>query len=994
VQKLTKKFYQLFFISTIFLTNMTFGQSGNISGKVTDSQTGEPLPYSNILLVSTGFGTSAKVDGTFSIRNIPEGKYTIRVSYIGYKKIEETVEIVRNKTVELNFLMEPESLEGETVVITAQAIGQQHAINEQLNSLSVKNVVSSARIEELPDANAAESVSRLPGISLIRTGGEGSQVVVRGLSPQYNQVTIDGVELNGNVDSDPIDAVNGGSRSTTNDRATDLSMISSNMLGSIEVIKAITPDMDAAVLGGVVNFGMRKAAKGFVIPKFEIISQGSYNKLKNSYKNYKFVGSAEERFLNERLGVFVQANVEERDLSANELNVDYVLEDKSKGDLGLPVLNTMSLTDVVRTRNRYGGTVTLDYEHSGGSIGFMNFLSISDTKVINRTEEYPSDNGWLTHGVSNSPYKLTTFSNLLNIKQKVSIFDADIKFSHSYSQRETPGTTNFSFLQPGAVNPGDVPQLRKLTPQALSAHVIHNPSAAFLQTITFANSFSNDRAYTGSLDLKTDVTFSHLITGFLKFGGMYQYRKRSYNYDYWYGSMYDDGQTVVLAMANELNVKTMPLGGGGGALKTLAYDDFLDNSYDYGSFLNGDYKLGTPANIDLILKAGDIARAHAGTNPAQVGFKYQVASSKAHDYSGDEIKDAAYAMFVTNIGSDITIIPGVRYQNLTTNYNGIRGIALIAGRLQYTTSSEKLSHGYLLPMAHIKYRPLSWLQIHFAYTNTLNYPAFSEITPNYLIGESSISYNNFRLKPARSENYDLALSVYNNEIGLFTVDGFNKNIKDLIFATGATFPTKEKMSQEFPEFPVNYLAGREFDTYINNPNTINLYGVEVDWQTHFWYLPQPLSGIVLNVNYTHIFSDAKYPRTERVSLGYDPYTGTEKYVYVDTFYTSRLLNQPNDIFNISTGYDYKGFSSRFSIFYQDNVFKTPSFWLQERVHSDKYLRLDLSVKQDLPWYGIQVYFNLNNITGENDVDLNEKTAFPAGTQRYGMTGDVGVRIKF
>ena len=260
MQKLTKKFYQLFFISTIFLTNITLGQSGNISGKVTDSQTDQPLPYSNILLVSTGFGTSAKVDGTYSIRNIPEGKYTIRVSYIGYKKVEETVEIVRNKTVELNFRMEPESLEGETVVITAQAIGQQHAINEQLNSLSVKNVVSSARIQELPDANAAESVSRLPGISLIRTGGEGSQVVVRGLSPQYNQITIDGVELPGNVSSGP------------NDRATDLSMISSNMLGSIEVVKAITPDMDAAVLGGVVNFGMRKAAKGTSNPSFEVIT--------------------------------------------------------------------------------------------------------------------------------------------------------------------------------------------------------------------------------------------------------------------------------------------------------------------------------------------------------------------------------------------------------------------------------------------------------------------------------------------------------------------------------------------------------------------------------------------------------------------------------------------------------------------------------------------------------------------------------------------------
>lgn len=979
MNKNIKAIYQSFFIFFI-ITNCIFGQSGNISGKVTDSYTGDPLPYSNVFLVSTGFGASTKADGRYSIQNIPIGKYIIRVSYIGYKTLEMPVEIISNKTIEMNFKLTAESLEGQEVVITAQAVGQQHAINEQLNSLTVKNVVSSARIQELPDANAAESVSRLPGISLIRTGGEGSQVVVRGLSPQYNLVTIDGVELPGNVSSG------------LSDRATDLSMISSNMLGSIEVIKEITPDMDASVIGGTVNFGMRKAEKGENVPLIGITTQGNYNSLRKSYNDYKVVGSVEKRFLDQKLGVFVQGNIEDKNLGANELDVNYTLLDKSKGDLGLPVLNTMRLADVNRTRNRYGGIITLDFVHNSGEIGFMNFLSINDTKSVTRSETYPSDNGYITYNVSNGPYKLITFSNLLSEKQKIAFFDADIRFSHSYSERKAPGSTTFSFLQPGGINATDVPELRQLPPRELATHVHHDPSAGYLQSISFASSNSQDRTFTGSLDLKTDITISDLISGSVKFGGSYSYRKRSYDYEYWFGSMFDDGQTVVLAIADQLNLKTVPLGTGG-PLRTLAYDDFLDSNYDFGSFFNGDYTIGPPANIDLILKAGDIARANAGTNPSQVGFKYQVASSKASDYSGSEIKDAAYTMFVMNIGPDITFIPGVRYQNLTTNYTGIRGIALIAGQLQYTNAEEKLSHGYFLPMINLKYKPLSWLQFLFAYTNTLNYPAYSIITPKYLIGESTISYNNYRLKPARSENFDFVLSIYDNEIGLFTVDAFKKNIQDLIFSSGATYPTVEQVAEEFPEFPTSYLAGREFYTYINNPNTINLYGVEMDWQTHFWYLPQPFSGLVLSVNFTHIFSDAKYPRTYRVSLGYDPYTGMEEYAYVDTFYTARLLNQPDDIFNISAGYDYLGFSTRFSVFYQDNVFKTAAFWPQERVHSAKYLRFDLSVKQTLPWYGIQVYFNLNNITGEDDIDLNERTAFPAAREHYGMTADLGIRVK-
>ena len=58
-----------------------------------------------------------------------------------------------------------------------------------------------------------------------------------------------------------------------------------------------------------------------------------------------------------------------------------------------------------------------------------------------------------------------------------------------------------------------------------------------------------------------------------------------------------------------------------------------------------------------------------------------------------------------------------------------------------------------------------------------------------------------------------------------------------------------------------------------------------------------------------------------------------------------------------------GFSLRLSLLYQDNIFKRPDFWLQQRVLSAKFTRWDLSVKQNLPWFGMQLYFNINNING-------------------------------
>ena len=115
------------------------------------------------------------------------------------------------------------------------------AINKQLKSKSIKNIISSDKIQELPDANAAEAVARVPGYQLKKKWRR-NKVVIRGLSPKYNKITVNGVNL-ASTDSD--------------DRSTDISMISQYMLEEIEVIKAGTPDLEADVLGGTVNFKLK-----------------------------------------------------------------------------------------------------------------------------------------------------------------------------------------------------------------------------------------------------------------------------------------------------------------------------------------------------------------------------------------------------------------------------------------------------------------------------------------------------------------------------------------------------------------------------------------------------------------------------------------------------------------------------------------------------------------------------------------------------------------
>ena len=259
-----------------------------ITGTVRDTVTGDPLLGANVFLVGTSFGDAADKNGSYSFSNVPSGDYLIKATYIGYTTKEDSITVTDGQDLTYDFGLSYTAIEGEMVTVSVQARGQMSAINQQLSSRSIVNVVSADRIQELPDANAAESVARLPGVSIQREGGEGNKVVIRGLSPKYNAVTINGIRM-ASTDSD--------------DRSTDLSMISQYMIEGIEVTKAATPDKDADVLGGTVDFKIKKAPEGF---KYNFIAQGSNNALRQTYNDYKLVADVSNRFVGNRFGIVGQ----------------------------------------------------------------------------------------------------------------------------------------------------------------------------------------------------------------------------------------------------------------------------------------------------------------------------------------------------------------------------------------------------------------------------------------------------------------------------------------------------------------------------------------------------------------------------------------------------------------------------------------------------------------------------------------------------------------
>jgi hypothetical protein len=121
-------------------------QSGTIAGEIVDTQTGGSLPGATVRIDGTLFGTAADLEGRFRLPGVPAGPVTLIVSYVGYDTKEVGVDVPAGDRVNIEIALEAEVVRGEEVIVTAQLVGQTQAINSQLSSNTIVNVVAPERI--------------------------------------------------------------------------------------------------------------------------------------------------------------------------------------------------------------------------------------------------------------------------------------------------------------------------------------------------------------------------------------------------------------------------------------------------------------------------------------------------------------------------------------------------------------------------------------------------------------------------------------------------------------------------------------------------------------------------------------------------------------------------------------------------------------------------------------------------------------------------------
>ena len=980
---------------------------GNVSGIVSESIDGEILIGVNLLIKGTSLGTSTDEYGEYLIRRIPEGEQILIVSYIGYESIEKTINVISGENTVINFTLKPQTLEGQEVVVSSQASGQKSAINEQINSRTIKNVVSAEKIRELPDASAATAISRLPGVSL--EGGD--KIVLRGIKASMNSITVNGIQL---------------PSTSMNDRATNLGFISSNMLAGIDVTKAITPDMDANAIGGTVNLRLQEAPEDL---RFDFLMEGSYNTQDETADNYQIWGSVSNRFFDKKLGVFVQLNTNKSNGGGDYSQAGYTIQNITDEILpygeAVYAMNSFVYGDQVRITKQTGGNIILDFKLPNTKIALQNTYAATNNNYTGHLDRLLLAVGERRFDTDRDISSKQLLINALQIENDFDFVQINLSLSSAFSDKNTdlrygqnnsfdfqnasisPFLSNFPVNERLLLTPEDIYQL-EFNPTYLESDI--TPTRGERQYQEFS-----EWQKVAKLDLTFPVGISDNITGELKTGGVYKTSERNNGQDR-ITARIAENPTFSNSLAEEwMREKGMD------PTRPPLFSNFKNYKYGDGrgsNYLGGDYNMSQVIDTDLLDQYVRLASGNWG---------FHKADSRRNDYSGTETISAFYGMIDFNLWNKFRILGGIRYEDLHSDYDAnmtltthpIDGNARIPNdeldtpEVQFvadslTTTNKNIAHWF--PNIQFQYKINSNIDLRFAYTKSLSRPDYSAIVPSvYYASSESGRAGNPNLKPAVSDNFDAYLSLYNNQIGLFTIGAFYKEINNMFYSEVRLYENLDE-SIIYPSLSeiarINFQAPSSkasITTFFNNPYPAHLRGVEFDWQTHLWYLPKLWSNIVLSINYTRTFSSMDYAQTN--------YKQEEDCsgrfcipiaVPFDTMRTARLIQQGNHLVNMSIGYDYKGFSGRVSYRMQGNVITRVANRPEQDLFSGNGHDWDLTIRQKMRFDGLSLFLNAMNIGYLPNKNYQKFKRDPEGqvlnnltrTSYYARRFQIGLRYSF
>lgn len=875
-------------------------QTGNVSGTVTEST--RKLTLAGVAVRVEGQGIQAVTDeaGRYLLQGVRVGTVKLSASYLGMETLTQEVTVQANTTSTWDPVL---SLAAQNYSVTVAAapdvMGQARALNDQKNSINLVNLVASDQIGSFPDPNAAEAVQRIPGIVVQRDQGEGRYVLIRGTEPRLSATTINGERI--------------GTTENTS-RQIPLDTIPADLMGAIEVTKALTPDLEADSIGGRVNLITKRAPAKRQIAL--TLASGFNTLVKDDIKNY--TGTYGERFFDGKLGFIGSFNFYQNNRGSQDIEPAYS---------SALALNSLDLRDYTLTRTRKGGTWDFDYKLKPGSEVFLRGLltEYEDSELRHRFRNLIS-NGRLERLLrqryhdSNQTALATGGTHTLPASWSLTW-----RGSFSKAELDTPYRLESTFRQTGVTFAPNV-TATAIDPNNIQA----NPANQNLNAFNFIQfAIQNDQGYernlAGGFDVAAPSRFGTNSGGLLKFG----LKVRDANRTRDVGTITQTPRSgVVIPLSDNLRTGYTPA------------DNFLGGKYvEFGS------AFPDPAKM--------LALSRGGTLNSVVG-----ATGDSGSYRAKERVTGGYLMDELYLGEKTTLLAGVRFEATNTRYSAPQ-YTLAGSTVRNRTIFEgKNDYLNVLPGVHLRHQLFEDTPLRISFTRSLARPNYNDLAPFILQDTTAltISKGNPTLNVTTSNNFDVSLEHYFQNVGIVSGGFFYKHLDDYIYTN--TLQQTIGTDQYRVTQPVN-------------GDKANLYGTELTLVRQLDFLPNVLKGFEVYANYTHVKSDALLPRGNFI-----------------------LPSQASNMGNASLSYQHSGFMSRVSFNFQGKLPLAIGATANDDNWLDNRLQIDFSASQRLGKH-VKLFLDMLNLgNAPYRVYLGANPNRPIQEERYKIWAITGVKLDF
>ncbi|WP_179375354.1 TonB-dependent receptor [Winogradskyella wichelsiae] len=910
-----KKLFNLFLL--LALPFFSYAQTGNIQGTITD-QNGLTVPGSTVSIISINKGTVTDFNGKYTLVNIPEGNYSITVEYLGYSDIISAVTVKPNETVTLNFTLNSEDTNLEEVLISGYGLsGQSRALNTQKNKQNITNIVSTDQVGKFPDANIGDAIKRIPGITMQMDQGEARNVIIRGLSPQLNSVTLNGSRIP-SAESD--------------NRNVQMDLIPSDMIQTIEVNKAVTPDMDADALGGSINLITKTSPQGF---RLSATAGSGINFISDKrILNGSFLVG--DRSKNDKFGWVIAASVNDNDFGSHNVEAEWTDEfEYNSGDEDNlqevevnPYANVFEIREYQVQRIRRSFSANFDYKLDENNTIFFKSIynwrddrenrfrlehEILDGEDIGAGDFFVDADGNLTsflvEAKRQSKGGINSDRNQNTRLEDQRMQNYSLGGEHLFGDMQLDWTASFSKASEERLNE------RYLEYESEYGITFNNNEDKPLYTpltgegsfedfefgeLTEENQYTEEKDFNLFVNARLPLSLIEGNEGFLKIGAKTRIKNKNRDNDFTeYGD--ETGALDLLGMVPTRNYTN---------------SDFLAGSqYQIGNFASPEF-IG---NLDLynteLFEGEDLPEEYITGN-----------------FDVNEDVYAGYAMLTQNLSDKFSILAGIRVEHTSIESEGSELVFDTDGDVSgINTLKDKNTYTNVLPGVHLKYDINDNTILRFAWTNTLARPNYVDLVAYREISneDEEIFLGNPELNPTTSMNFDIMAEHYFKSVGIISGGVFYKDIQDFVY----TFQSEDENGYEVYQ----PLSGDD----------ASVLGAEFSFQRRLDFLPGFAKNLSVYLNYTYLTSSTDGIRNE---------DGEER-VDLDLPQTS-----PN-MYNASLGYAGKKFSLRVSTNYSDSYIDEIGGNAFEDRYYDEQFFLDFNANIALS-SNLSMYVNLNNITNQ------------------------------